>query len=173
MVLLYHFSEDPSITRFNLRFHPSHPDQPAMVWAIDEDRSPLYYFPRDCPRIGFWARSDSTAEDIHHFLAHTKARKVIAVEGRWLEKLQNTKLYVYQLPDEPFTCFDQGAGYYTSHETVDPLSVEPVGHLIQRLVEAKVELRLTPSLLPLRDTLISSTLHFSMIRMRNATQELD
>jgi hypothetical protein len=61
MLLLYHFSEDPGITRFNPRMHPSHPDQPAMVWAIDEEHSPLYYFPRDCPRIGFWSIPSSAS----------------------------------------------------------------------------------------------------------------
>lgn len=173
MVLLYHFSEDPGITRFHPRLHPSHPGQPGMVWAIDEEHAPLYYFPRDCPRIGFWSLPNSTAEDIHHFLAHTTADKIIAVEGHWLEKLLNTNLYIYELPIDTFSCFDQGAGYYISYEVVDPLSVKPVGNLIQRLIDSKVELHLTPTLHPLRDALISSTLHFSMIRMRNAAQKLD
>ncbi|ARU59939.1 hypothetical protein CBW65_01845 [Tumebacillus avium] len=168
--MMYHFSEDPSIRHFEPRLHPSHPDKPAMVWAIDEQRAPIYFFPRDCPRVTFWAKHDTTEADRERFLAHTNARMVIAVESRWLPQLQNTQLYVYHLPDETFTCIDEGAGYFTSLEGVTPLRVEPVGDLMARLGEANVELRLTPSLYPLHDALLDTTLHFSMIRMRNATR---
>ncbi|TCP58292.1 hypothetical protein EV586_102746 [Tumebacillus sp. BK434] len=169
--MMYHFSEDPSIRHFEPRLHPSHPDKPAMVWAIDEARAPMYFFPRDCPRVAFWAKPDTTADDQERFLAHTAARMVIAVESRWWQALQNTDLYVYHLPDETFTCIDEGAGYFTSLEAVTPLSVEPVGDLLARLGAANVELRLTPSLYPLHDALKETSLHFSMIRMRNAIRE--
>jgi hypothetical protein len=52
--MLYHFSEDPTITRFDPRPHPSHPALPPAVWAIDRERAPMYFFPRDCPRIAFY-----------------------------------------------------------------------------------------------------------------------
>ena len=32
----------------------TNPDQPPMVWTIDEVHAPLLWFPRDCPRITFW-----------------------------------------------------------------------------------------------------------------------
>ncbi len=41
--------------------------------------------------------------------------------------------------------------------------------LLQRLTATGVELRLTPSLWPLHDALIGSSVPFSMIRLRNAT----
>jgi hypothetical protein len=166
--MLYHFSEDPSITRFVPRVNPSHPDQPPLVWAVDADHAPLYFFPRDCPRIAFWPVDTTSEEDRVRYRQETAARMVIAVESRWLERIQEARLFQYHFSAESFRCYDQGAGYYTSSETVTPLKVEPVDNLLQRLIDQQVELRVTPSLFPLRDSLQRSTLHFSMIRMRNA-----
>lgn len=98
---------------------------------------------------------------------------MIAIESAWLERIRNTKLFMYHLPVETFQCFDPIAGYYVSREAVQPLSVEPVGDLLSRLVAANIELRITPSLQKLRQALVSSTVPFSMIRMRNASPETD
>lgn len=166
--MLFHFSEDPTIQSFIPRHHPAYPDKPSMVWAIDEERAPLYFFPRDCPRIGYWAIETTTTEDQLTFFSHSTAKKVVAIEGKWLEKIMTTKLYVYHFPESSFYCLDRGAGYYVSHEEVQPIDRKPVGSLLQRLVEADVELRITPSLVPLKNALIHSSLHFSMVRMRNA-----
>ena len=43
-----------------------------------------------------------------------------------------------------------------------------MGDLLACLGEADIELRITPSLTPLKEALLDSSLHFSMIRMRNA-----
>ncbi|MED2006824.1 hypothetical protein P4V39_01670 [Brevibacillus borstelensis] len=43
-----------------------------------------------------------------------------------------------------------------------------MGDLLDCLTQANVELRLTPSLKPLHDSLLDSTMQFSMIRLRNA-----
>jgi len=40
---------------------------------------------------------------------------------------------------------------------------------LAELTHRDVELRVTPSLWPLRDAVVASTLQFSLIRMRNAT----
>lgn len=48
MPKLFHFSEDPSISCFVPRPHPFHPTLPPAVWAIDEERAPMYFLPRDC-----------------------------------------------------------------------------------------------------------------------------
>jgi len=42
MSVLYHFSEDPSITVFFPRPHPSHPALAPAVWAIDAKRAPRF-----------------------------------------------------------------------------------------------------------------------------------
>jgi hypothetical protein len=52
--MLYHFSEDPNINEFVPR---SMECMPPVVWAIDEEHSFFYFFPRDCPRVIFsWSQ---------------------------------------------------------------------------------------------------------------------
>ncbi|WNB91898.1 DUF6886 family protein [Bacillus sp. NEB1478] len=166
--MLYHFSEEHNIEIFQPRKHLSFPDRQPMVWAIDKDRSPLYLLPRDCPRIGFWATLDTTQSDREKYLHMASSEKIIVVEGRWIDRIQNTKLYKYSLNDARFAMMDEGAGYFISYETEIPLKIEEVGSLLDALVEENVELRIVPSLQPLYEQLPQSTLHFSMIRMRNA-----
>jgi hypothetical protein len=54
--VLYHFSEDPNIHRFAPHVPRTNPTHPPAVWAIDADHAPLYWFPRDCPRVTIWPR---------------------------------------------------------------------------------------------------------------------
>ncbi len=171
---LYHFSEDPAIERFVPREMPTRSGEPARVWAIDAAHAPLYWLPRDCPRVCFWAVPTSTPEDVARFLGHTAARMVIAIEAGWLDRVRATRLYAYHLPDDDFSLLagaEAGPGYHVSAAPVFPLRVEPVGDLLAQLAGAGVELRITPSLWPLHHALIAATLHFSMIRMRNARPE--
>lgn len=182
-MILYHFSEDPAIEVFHprpilsaSRHSTSPPAEHAaarLVWAIDEPHAPLYWFPRDCPRIAYWALPTSTPGDIERFFGHSAARWVIAVESNWLARLREAVLFAYQLPGETFVPQWEGGGpgYHISREPVVPLSVAPVGDLLSRHAAAGIELRITPSLWPLRRALLAATLHFSMVRMRNATPE--
>lgn len=169
--VLYHYSEDPDITVFVPRVAPTQRDKNSVVWAMDETHSPLYYFPRDCPRVSCWALPTTTDADRERFLGHSGgAWMVAAIEAVWWERVRDTPLYRYHMPGSTFTAHDQECFYgaYISTETVTPLGVEPVGDLIGRLTAENVELRILPSLWPLHDALLSATLHFSMIRMRNA-----
>ncbi|MFE1246146.1 DUF6886 family protein [Fictibacillus sp. NPDC058756] len=166
--MLYHFSEEDNIEIFQPRKHPSFPDRPPMVWAIDEERSPLYLLPRDCPRIGFWATPETSDDDREKYLHTTSADKIIAIESNWLDRLQNTKLYRYSFAPDHFTMMDEGAGYFVSYETERSLEMEAVGSLLGAMVQKGVELRIMPSLQPLAEQLPKTTLHYSMIRMRNA-----
>jgi hypothetical protein len=50
-----HASEDPAIEAFVPHVPATNPGQPAMVWTIERRYSPLYLFPRDCPRVAVWA----------------------------------------------------------------------------------------------------------------------
>ncbi len=167
---LLHFSEDPTIARFAPRPHPHQPDKLPCVWAIDAEHAFLYFFPRDCPRATFWATPTSTPGDIDRFLGQTSARAVAAIEGAWLERMQMTRLFVYKMPAERFEPLHD-AGMYIARETVTPLSVEPVSDLMARLRDANVELRIAPNLWPLWNAVITSSLHFSGIRLRNAQPE--
>lgn len=51
---------------------------------------------------------------------------------------------------------------------VTPLAVEPVGDLLTAHVAAGIELRVVPSLWPLRDAAVDDRWDFSLVRMANA-----
>jgi len=169
---LFHFSEDPGILRFDPHVPETNPDEPPLVWAISEEHVAHYLFPRDCPRVCFWPGSETTREDRERFFTDVSAGKVIAIESAWLDRVRSAKLYQYEMPAETFTLRDRFAGYFVSQTTVVPTRVEPAGDLLSRLAASGVELRFVPSLLPLRDRLVASTVEFSMIRLRNASPVL-
>lgn len=164
---LSHFSEDPTITRFVPRPPLAHPEVEPLVWAIDDWHAPIYFVPRDCPRVCFWPLPTTTPDDYERYFATVPGRIVVALESGWLDRLRTTRLYRYRMPEKTFEdIHDYGA--HVSREPVVPLGVEPVGDLLAALADADVELRITPSLVPLGRTIIQTTLHFGLIRMRNA-----
>lgn len=164
---LYHFSEDPTITEFVPRAPLAHPDTEPLVWTIDEWHAPLFYVPRDCPRVCFWPLPTSTQADLDRFFSYVSGRMVIAIETGWYERLTTTRLYRYIFSEESFIDLHD-YGVHVSRETLKPLGVEPVGNLAEQLMKADVELRLCPSLVPLGEAIVGTSLHFSLIRMRNA-----
>jgi hypothetical protein len=170
---LFHFSEDPSIACFHPRSVAARPDSEPMVWAIDEEHAPHYYLPRDCPRVILWPSERATAEAMERFFAHSHARCIMAIESGWLDRVRQAQIYRYTLPMEHFTTQDDSAGYYVSRESVTPIEVAPVGDLLEAICGAGIELRLTPSLWPLRHAVVNSSLEFSIIRMRNAQPETE
>lgn len=170
-ITLYHFSERGDIERFEPRPAPnsSSPLQTgAMVWAVEAELEHNYLLPRDCPRVCFTSLPTSSPEDIERLIGPTAARFVVAVEAGWLPLIRSTRLYRYELPPETFAPVDEGAAYYISREAVVPQAVTVVDDLLAALVERNVELRITPSLWPLCDAVVTSSLRFSCIRMRNA-----
>jgi len=139
-----------------------------MVWAIDEAHAPLYFFPRDCPRVAFWSLPSSTAEDIERWMSDRQARMVICNEAAWLNRIQSTELYRYEFDGDGFRdCEDHGV--HVAANAVRPLRMSALTDLPARIVAAAVELRYCQSLVPIGHAIQASTLHFSMIRMRNAT----
>ncbi|SFI34202.1 hypothetical protein SAMN02799624_00466 [Paenibacillus sp. UNC496MF] len=168
---LYHFSENPDIQRFVPRQLPYRLHEPAMVWAIDERRACNYYFPRDCPRVCFWTEAETTAEDRERFFGFSRASHIVAVEAGWLDRIRDAKLYRYAFEPGPFESYDGNAGYYVARHEVEPASVERVDDCLGLLAAAGVEVRVTPSLHPLKEALPASTVNFSMIRMANARPE--
>jgi uncharacterized protein DUF6886 len=137
-----------------------------VVWAIDGERLRNYLLPRDCPRVTYYAGPKTTATDRDQFLGFSAA--VVAIERSWLERLRRCRLYCYHLPPDTFECADECAGYFVSRVSVQPTFVEVIDDAIAALVRRRVELRVLPSLWPLRDAVIESSLQFSIIRMRNA-----
>jgi hypothetical protein len=162
--MLFHISEEAGIERFEPR--PSQNAPEPVVWAIDSAFLRNYLLPRDCPRVTYYAGRDTTAADVARFLGPSSA--VIAVECAWLARLRSCRLFCYQMPPETFVCIDEWAGYFVSHRPLVPTRVQVVDDLLAALMDCGVELRFVPNLWPLRDAVVSSTLRFSIIRMRNA-----
>lgn len=135
------------------------------VWAVDADRCPDYWFPRQCPRAMAWATPRTTEDDRERILGGDD--RVHAVEYRWLDALRTAKLFAYRLPSTSFRPFGEHACVAT--EPVVPLGpAEPVGDLLRLHEEAGIQLRVLPNLWPFWDAVTASTAGFSGIRLRNA-----
>lgn len=167
--MLFHYSEDPRITRFEPRPSRKIKGRPAgerLVWAIDGHHSPAYYFPRECPRIVLWPVVGSTQEDIERWMERSGARMVAHIELAWAQRFEKCELFRYSFEPEGFEPLNDH-GVHVSRSTMTPMEVTPVGDLASALNAANVELRVVESLQPLADA-SSSTLHYSGIRLRNA-----
>lgn len=171
---LFHFSDDPGIERFAprpVRVPSARPPgrewlNGPLVWAIDEWHSPMYLFPRDCPRILLWPTAATSAADLERWWGERRCRMIAHVEWGWFEALRQGRLYRYELPAGAFESLDD-AGMWVARETVTPTALEVIDDLPGALGESGVELRLMADLLPLKDAW-SSSLHASGIRLRNA-----
>jgi hypothetical protein len=93
--------------------------------------------------------------------------RLCSPSGGWLERLRTTRLYRYLMPEATFVDIHDH-GVHVSRAAVLPLRVDPVGDLLAALAGADVEVRIAPSLVPLGRAISQTTLHFSLIRMRNA-----
>lgn len=168
---LYHVSDQPAISLLEPRpVQPHHPrqDMPPVVWAIGERLLHNYLLPRDCPRVTFYAAAGSDPADVARLLGTTTARHVVAIESAWLERVRAATLWLYELPPDTFELLDPIAAYHVSQAAVRPTAVRRVDDLLGELARRDVELRITPSLWPLHDAVLASSLAFSFIRMGNA-----
>ena len=138
----------------------------TAVFAITELLLPNYLLPRDCPRVTFYARPESTQEDVGRLLG--ESQHVVAFEAGWLGRVVNGRIYIYTLPSDTFTVWDEGAGYHISHQPVTPLTMRTVDNMLLEIASHDVEIRILPSLWPLYEAVVNSSLQLSMIRMRNA-----
>jgi hypothetical protein len=160
-------SEDATIEVFHPHQHELHALDEPLVWAVDTRYWWLYWFPRDCPRACFNAHEDTTDEDVERWLGGDRTLCVSVIESGWLERFRSAHVYAYRLPPETFEPWDK---FWVSRETVVPLELVELGDLLTRHAEAGNELCITPSLYPLWDKVIETSLDFSGIRLRNAVQ---
>jgi hypothetical protein len=168
---LFHVSEDAAIGRFDPRPVPS-PDSGVdglAVWAVAESHLPNYLLPRDCPRICFRPGPGTTHPDRDKFLIG--ARRVVAFEAAWLDRVRAASLALYEMPPRPFREALPEAGYWISREPVTPLSMTRVHDVLAALVESGTEVRVLQDFWRLRDAVVASSLQFSIIRTSNATPQ--
>jgi hypothetical protein len=166
-----HFSEDPTIEHFIPHVAATAAEPDSYVWAVDADRSPDYWFPRDCPRAMAWTVPATTGADHDRIIGAGCGDRVHAIEYRWLDALRTTRLYAYRLPATPFRPVDEDGHALVATEPVRPLGPPvPVGDLLALHEAAGIQLRVLHNLWPFWDAVLQSSLGFSGIRLRNALQ---
>lgn len=170
---LWHFSEDPSLARFEPRPVLTDPDGPRLVWAVDTRHAPMFWFPRDCPRGCVWPVSTTTADDRERFFGQSAAARLHVIESAWLERMRACRIYAYRLPGHAFAPHETVGGYWTAGEPVEATERVTFDDLLARHAEAGIELRVTPSIWPFWRRVAASTLAFSGSRLRNAADHPD
>jgi hypothetical protein len=165
---LWHVSEEPGLGRLVPHVPRSNPSAPPLVWAVDSRHLPLYWFPRDCPRVCIWPVSTTAADDRDRFFGQTGADRIHVIESAWLERMRTCSLVAYRLPTGPFRPHSEVGGYWVADTPVEALDRIAVGDLLIRHVEAAIELRVTPSIRPFWERVVASTVEFSGIRLPNA-----
>lgn len=167
-----HFSEDPTITRFEPHVARTAQQPEAYVWALGPKHAPCYWFPRQCPRGTAWVGPQTTEPDRERIVGSGSGDRVHAVEYGWVDRIRTTRLYAYRFAIEPsFRPFpsESASHAYVSTEAVTPLGPpEPVGDLLARHEAAGIQLRVLADLRPFWEAVRASTLEFSGIRLANA-----
>jgi hypothetical protein len=165
-----HFSEDPTITRFEPHVAATTRESRPYVWAVDAERSPSYWFPRNCPRAMAWLRPETTAADRERIIGPGGGDRVHAIEYGWLEPMRTTRLYAYRFDAGPFRPIGEPYPHaVVAVAAVVPLGPpEPVGDLLDCHASAGIQLRVLPNLWDFFDAVVASSLGFSGIRMRYA-----
>ena len=165
-----HFSEDPAITRFVPQVAATAQQPEAYVWAVGAERTPDYWFPRQCPRAMAWVTPTATDADRSRILGPGGETRVHAIEYGWLEALRSVRLFAYRFDASAFRPFGSPAPHaVVATSEVEPLGPpEPVGDLLGLHDEAGIQLRVLPNLWSFVDAAAASTLGFSGIRLRNA-----
>lgn len=164
---VYHYSEDGSIRRFAPHVPPTNPSHPPAVWTIDAEHSPLYWFPRNCPRISVWAFT-AAQQEILTATFGTEASRICAAESHWMTRVRDASIYRYSFDASLFAPWTDVDGQYITGEVVYPDSVDVLDDLLALHAEAEVELRFTPRLGVLMDQMLASGLPFSFVRIRDA-----
>ncbi|GAA2338579.1 DUF6886 family protein [Dactylosporangium salmoneum] len=165
---MWHYSEDPSLSRFEPHVPATNPTAPPLVWAVDTRHAPMFWFPRDCPRGCVWPSPATTPADRERFFGQTAATRLHVMESSWLSRMQSCRLYAYELPPATFRPHEVG-GYWVSEEPVEATGRVQLDDLLTRHAEAGFELRVTPSIWPFWHQVTRSTLDFSGSRLHNAT----
>jgi Family of unknown function (DUF6886) len=170
---LWHFSEDPSLGRFLPHTPATNPQAPPLVWAVDTRHSPMFWFPRNCPRACIWPASTTTAEDRERFFGQSDAGRIHVIEAGRLDRVLACRLYAYRLPAGQFRPHEAVGGYWVTDQPVEAIERVVVGDLADRHARARIELRIIPSIWPFWRRVAGSTVLFSGCRLGNAAPHPD
>lgn len=152
---LFHVSENPNISEF-IPLPPPNKEagvEGDAVWTISDKELENYMLPRDCPRICY--RDD-------------QGKKTIIIEKAWIEKINQTTLYLYKFDSGLFKEIDSIAGYWISRKSVKPKEVVKLNNLIETIKSKDINLKILDNLHDEKEHVIKNFKHFSVIRFRNA-----
>ncbi|HEY9335870.1 MAG TPA: hypothetical protein VIQ79_15660 [Kribbella sp.] len=161
-----HFSEDPTIEIFRPYVARTGGKITPYVWAVGHDRAPDYWFPRQCPRAMAWVGPNTTPEDRDRIIGAGSGTRVHAVEYGWLDAIRSVELYAYRLPAADFAEHDAAVVARVDVRPIGP--PERVGDLFALHEAAGIQLRVLQRLHDFWAAVVTSTLEFSGIRLRNA-----
>ena len=165
-----HFSEDRTITEFVPHVARTATDPTAYVWAVGEQHAPSYWFPRQCPRAMAWSTPRTSDSDRLRVLGPSAAR-VHMIEYGWLRRVQVAEVYAYRFSDAGFEPYGDPSDphAFVARRPVRPFGPpEPLGDLLALHQEAGIEVRLVDSLWPWWESVVTSSVGFSGIRLGNA-----
>ena len=138
---------------------------------MNERESPLYLFPRDCPRIATWVTHDTSEIDREQFYANGPARIKSCIDRTHEAAWRNGSIYRYSFDSEGFEdC--HGYGDWISRTVQHPLEVELIDDLPAAAESCGMSVEIVDSLVALGRQLHdykamkwTTTLHVSMVRM--------
>jgi hypothetical protein len=116
--------------------------------------------------------SATTPEDRERFFGQSAANRVHVIEADWLKRMQTCRLYAYRLPAGVFRPHEVG-GSWVADEPVEAIGQVVVDDLLGRHADARIELRVTPSIWPFWQRVTGSTVEFSGSRLRNTAPHPD
>jgi hypothetical protein len=113
-----------------------------------------------------WIGAHTTPEDRDRIIGAGSGTRVHAVEYGWLDAMRSVELYAYRLPADAFVEHDASVVATTEVRPLGP--AERVGDLFELHDEAGIQLRVLNRLHEFWAEIITSTLEWSGIRLRNA-----
>jgi hypothetical protein len=164
--VVYHYSEDPDIERFEPHVPATNPGVAPLVWAIEPAYSPLYWFPRACPRVTVWAHDDAQRARLRDRWRTGAARLhfAAAADETWIRA---TEMFEYAFDPATFEPWADAEGQWVAAGAVRPRAVRPMGDLVAAHAAAGVELRFDADLPARRAEVLVSGLPFSIVRWAN------
>lgn len=166
---IFHVSEVAGIEEFIPRESPSFFENlnENVVFGIGERPLHNYLLPRECPRVAYYATSQTNTEDRIAY-CRGEATYHIFLREDWRDIITTTTLYCYEFDTSHFRLLDKIADYYVSSKTENPIGVIKISNILDELMQRKnVAVNFVDDLNKIAAQIKKSTLHYSLIRMRN------
>ncbi len=165
-MLRYHYSEHDAIEVFHPRAPLRHPNSPPRVYAIDAEHRGLYFFPRDCARVGIWCTPHTTTDDQAALVDNTSRRMLILVDASQAELWRSGQIYEYTFEGDDGWQDTGDHGCWISEVSQTPTAGRWLTDLPQAANEDGVEVQIVPDLIAAAEAWRAHpSLHVSAIRL--------